>query len=566
MIHGQALARLRGGLLVAATLCGLTFGVSLTLAQSTTTIYLDFDGHYEVDYSLYDLVQVPPFEGSTADQEEIRRRIEEDFAPFDVVVTRLEPANVEEGYAYEPSSRRVVRVAIGGSPDDLNNRSQITDLDTGTIFFAEIDRMGVVIENDRIATGVSRELAWRFSWEVLRLFPWSPDFFAHSLVDYRAAPGPLHVPRHDLSAMAKTQIFGGPQDPTHRTIWWRDSDVVKGRNIFGDGEPVRDWQDDILTLAGVLGRRADDHGDTPTSASTLDVELSVNGPRLIASGIVEDNRESFTGMCPPTPIWRHCGGESAGEFERAPREYVFLPLQKDFFRFDVTSINGFGTSRPELEVSVTTLTEKLVDDYGPGTFPNGGNLDAELEIWFNDPVWGWTDVSVRGARRDIAIDTWATWVADGSGLLTGEYAVAVKSAGAYGDLGAYDLSVSGRGGVSVSRVDGVAGNGLRARGDAAHELIGRLRELSDRHGVIELLVAMSQLGAEEALERGDVSQETHSSSWADAKAVIEGALAQTSALELIGAFVDWSTVDEPDRLYEELADVVEGLGFDEPVH
>ena len=466
MEHGQGetclenLKRLAG----AATLAAAALVAQTAIAQ-TTTIYLDFDGHEELDYGNVGHIDLGGFVGSADDRSEIQQRLEEDFAPFDVIFTTQEPSRIDDGYALSPSWRRVIRVAIGGHVSEIGNRGGLatTPLVTNTVFVAESNNLGRR-RNDHIATIAAHELGHAFG-HVATSLPHAT--LANYLSHYVPGPSshPLARADHNLTVHGKTQIMGGPQGTSYRTLWWQDFDVAKGFRLGGDPNDPDDWtwlwQDDVLSLTAVLGLRSDDHGDTPTTATALNTRHTPTGPVLEASGIVEMNGASWGGMCPPVPQWFSCP-ESEDHFPGPDGQSVVLALQRDFFRFDISGIQ-WTSAPPRVEISVTTMTERLIAAYGSGIVPNAENLDADLEIWFNDPAQGWTDVTLAGFRRDSLDESVARWEGDAVNLRIGEYALAVKSSGGYGDLGAYDVSVAGYEGLTVE----ARGRALRGGGGTA---------------------------------------------------------------------------------------------------
>jgi len=86
-------------------------------------LYLDFDGHFEADWGSFDDISSPAFslDGdyntfNTAEMNaitEIWQRVSEDYAPFNIDVTTIEPDNFDNGSA--------LRIVIGGSSSWYGN-------------------------------------------------------------------------------------------------------------------------------------------------------------------------------------------------------------------------------------------------------------------------------------------------------------------------------------------------------------------------------------------------------------------------------------------------------------
>lgn len=88
--------------------------------QSSISLFLDFDGHFQADWSGEHNITTPAYsadnddstftDAELADIAEIFARVAEDFAPFAINVTTVEPADLGNGAG--------VRVAIGGRWED----------------------------------------------------------------------------------------------------------------------------------------------------------------------------------------------------------------------------------------------------------------------------------------------------------------------------------------------------------------------------------------------------------------------------------------------------------------
>lgn len=88
-----------------------------SLPTATATLYLDFNGHYESSWGSYGAITSPAYDtdgnaasfSSTelANIEKIWRYVAEDYAPFNINVTTVEPSSFANGAA--------LRVVIGGN-------------------------------------------------------------------------------------------------------------------------------------------------------------------------------------------------------------------------------------------------------------------------------------------------------------------------------------------------------------------------------------------------------------------------------------------------------------------
>ena len=93
-----------------------------SLPTAPATLYLDFDGHYETIWGGFQSVTTPaydrdgaPTDFSPAERDYIREiwsRVAEDYSPFNINVTTIDPGN------WATADRESLRVAIGGSADD----------------------------------------------------------------------------------------------------------------------------------------------------------------------------------------------------------------------------------------------------------------------------------------------------------------------------------------------------------------------------------------------------------------------------------------------------------------
>jgi hypothetical protein len=539
-----------------STLQFLSVALALLLiaspAPAQVVIYLDFDHHEDLAYPLGSsmlAISVPAFTGNAAARASIQAAIEEDYAPFNVTVTQVEPAGINRGYNGQ------IRVAIGGSTTDLGGGREglsTSPLLRNTVWAAEFTSNGTRRSDHAIANTASHELAHAFGALAASL-PYGT--LGNQLEHYHAGPNssnPLADLEHNLSSQGKTQILNGPPvgGPVKRDIWWRHHRVAKALTAGGDPMDPADWlwawQDDVVSLAAALGLRADDHGDTPETGSAMAAytgSLPAGQTRVVASGVVEMNGMSWPGLCPPVPLWRSCPPYPPEDDGYPPvgtddlGQNVVFAIARDFFRFNVGATTS--PSGPRLEIRVDVIA---------GQFD--ANLDADLEVWYLHPSSGWTNVTSNGGRQDLPTDLWAQWNAAGTTAIPqGEYAVAVKSHGGYGDLGGYTVQVTGKD--VVVRAAGTdfvvvppAGPGPGLDLDGATTLAIVLESLLlDTDDLVLLLARLADDGLSEGrlwryLEQGLSPKVSKTSA-----ELVTLALRQASALRVVTGLVNWKTIN-----------------------
>ena len=253
----------------------------------TTTIHLDFDGHEEeirvggggpLGGLLGDnfiQTKAEPYSRdsdtttfSDSDRngmEEIWALVAEDFAPFNVNVTTVEPRRFSE---------KAMRVVIGGSWRDWYGR------EAGGVAYTGINHLVFVFSESR-STGAPASVAITVSHEVGHAFgldhqEWydaeggqPADLLAF---DPEFNPGQRHGPGSKIEA-EWAPIMG---DGDGRTTWHKGPTSSPNR-----------IQDDMEILSKRLGYRPDDHGDNIYYATWLQPDASTES--VTVSGMIARN-------------------------------------------------------------------------------------------------------------------------------------------------------------------------------------------------------------------------------------------------------------------------------------
>lgn len=243
--------------------------------SAPASIYLDFDGHFEPVWFTHQNVTTPPFDidgdPTTFSAEELIRIqqiwaiVAEDFAPYNVNVTTVEPASFANGEG--------LRVAIGGSSSDWYGNPAF----------------GVALVNS--FSNASPNTAYTFSESVVQS-NWTGEALSKVVGEVTSheaghAFGLRHQSTWDAQGN-KTQEYSdngadafrapimGNSYRAERGLWWVGTNAESAQTI----------QDDMAGIAepkNVFGLRVDDHGNTPATATPL----QVTGGTAVARGIIE---------------------------------------------------------------------------------------------------------------------------------------------------------------------------------------------------------------------------------------------------------------------------------------
>jgi hypothetical protein len=244
-----------------------------SLPGAPVTIYLDFDGHTETDAGWTgggaDVV-TPVFDidndETTFSDEELRRieeiwyRVSEDFSPFNVNVSTVDPGTYND---FE-----TLLVSIGGDGAWYGSAGGVAFLNA----FNNGASNTVYAFTDNLGPGVAKYIAMTVSHEAGHAL----GLLHHSVYD----AGGNKTAEYDPGTATLGPIMGAPFN-SEREIW----------NDGPDSSAVTSLQDDLAVMTRSANQtfayRVDDHGGTRATATRLDSSVaSVSG-----SGIVERNND-----------------------------------------------------------------------------------------------------------------------------------------------------------------------------------------------------------------------------------------------------------------------------------
>jgi len=241
-------------------------------ASAAKKLYLDFNGHVQSSWGTFTNVVTPAFDqdgnpsslssGELAAIREIWTRVAEDYSPFNIDVTTIDPGLAASG---------VARVAIGGHYSDWYGSSAGGVAYVGG-FTNTMPNVAYVFE-DALGNGNPRYVAEAAAHEAGHLFGlqhqavWSGTTLVEG---YNTGTG-------DWAPIMGTGYYAD------RTTWHRGTSSISSTSI----------QDDMSILASTIGWRADDYASTTAAATTLTAGTSVNLAGVI-SGPTDVDLWKFT--------------------------------------------------------------------------------------------------------------------------------------------------------------------------------------------------------------------------------------------------------------------------------
>lgn len=236
-----------------------------SLAGAAASLYLDFDGYFDASWGgktnivqpAYDLDGDPTTFTDTElnSIQSIWAYVAEDYAPFNINVTTVEPSSFADGVA--------LRVSIGG------NGSWYSPTQYGGISFVGC------------FTSSSENVAWVFAKNVVGDRPVG-DIVSHEAghafgASHQATwSGTTLVTPYNTGDSYRAPLMGTSYYyQSSRSLWWSGTTSASSTT----------YQDDMAVISrttNVFGYRADDYGNTVATATAL----TVSGDQLSGSGII----------------------------------------------------------------------------------------------------------------------------------------------------------------------------------------------------------------------------------------------------------------------------------------
>jgi hypothetical protein len=240
--------------------------------DATAKIYLDFDGHFESTWGTYSGISTPVFSldsdltsfstSEIAAINQIWARVSEDYAPFDIDVTTIEPASFAD--------KMGLRVSIGGNGSWYGSAGGVAYVGSFTNYIVNT----VYIFPQQLANS-AKYIAEASSHESGHAF------------------GLRHQSRYDANGTKTEEYHTGDGDwaPIMGTSYY------KTRTTWHNGTSTiaaTIYQDDMAVISNTtngFGYRADDHG-----SASKPTPLVFSGNTATASGIIEkmDDQDAFS--------------------------------------------------------------------------------------------------------------------------------------------------------------------------------------------------------------------------------------------------------------------------------
>src|SRR5262249_6368749 len=240
------------------------------LPGAAVSLYLDFNGDFTADWGGQTNITTPPFDqdgdattfsdAELSAIEQIWRYVADDYAPFNVNVTTVEPPSFANGLA--------LRLDIGGSGRWSGglfggiayvNSFTSSIVNTVYVFSANLNNGTPKYVGD----AAGHESGHGFGLEHQSLYRGSTK-----IAEYYSGPGDGRAP-----------LMGNSYHAT-RGVWWKGPNTLSASTI----------QDDMAVIArsaNGFGYRPDDHGGSITDATPL----ALDDDQVSGSGIIEQTAD-----------------------------------------------------------------------------------------------------------------------------------------------------------------------------------------------------------------------------------------------------------------------------------
>jgi hypothetical protein len=351
-----------------------------SLPGAKATLYLDFNGHFQSKWGPYKNIKTPAYdvdgdkttfnEEELANIEVIWRYVAEDYAPFNINVTTVNPGNFANGVG--------LRVAIGGGGNWLG--AATGGFAFVNSFINNIPNLSFVFAKN-LSNGLPRYVAEAASHEAGHAFGLQHQalYSGSTLIEeYYKGPNGERAP-----------IMGSSYEVT-RGLWW-----------YGTTTSSTTFQDDMAVLARFtngFGYRDDDHGNEAEVATPL----AINGSQASGSGVITQTDDidffgfgtgagevSFT-VSVPEPynnldvvlqLW-DAAGENLIAFADPSNSFnatVSAVVAEGYYRLGVASKGGYG------DVGAYTVSGNIV--------PSGNILQGPINLTATGVTAGRIDLS-----------------------------------------------------------------------------------------------------------------------------------------------------------------------------